>query len=249
MNQGTYYNLLVERISRASSEAAAAAKAIDHAALAGSIREIALRNCIQPYLTHSFKCGTGKVVDTMGHVTKQIDLLVYETKLAPPLMLNENLGIFPAECCEYAFEVKSTITAAEIKSAIEVGRSVAQLRAFPKSQKDGSTVFERNGLKTVLFAFGSDVEGDEMERYLKYDNTPPVFTVLLVLGKGYWFWDNGWYGVRSEDLPDPFGIFALFIAGFTNTLVSREASMRWFNPGSYILREDIIAKPYFKKPK
>lgn len=244
MNQSVYYNLIVERISRAASEAAICAKSIDHSALSGSIREIALRNCIKPYLTHSFKCGTGKVVDTTGHLTKQIDLLVYETKLVPPLMLNEEVGIFPAECCEYAFEVKSTITAAEIRSAIEVGKSIRSLKRFPKTQEDGTIHYEKSGLRNVLFAFGSDIEGDEMERYLKYDATPPVFTVILVLGKGYWFWDEGWYGITAQELPDPAGLFALFIAGLTNTLVAREASMRCFNPGSYILKGSFIARPY-----
>jgi hypothetical protein len=244
MNQSVYYNLIVERISRAVSEAAVCAKSIDHSALSGSIREIALRNCIKPYLTHSFKCGTGKVVDTTGHLTKQIDLLVYETKLAPPLMLNEEVGIFPAECCEYAFEVKSTITATEIRSAIEVGKSIRGLKRFPKKQEDGTIHYEKSGLKSVLFAFASDIEGDEMERYLKYDATPPVFTAILVLGKGYWFWDKGWYGISAQELQDPAGLFALFITGFTNTLVTREASMRWFNPGSYILKEDILVRHY-----
>lgn len=247
MNQGIYYKLIAEKIARATLEASSAAKTIDHSALAGSIREIALRNCIAPYLTHSFHCGTGKIIDTTGYSTKQIDLVVYEKKLAPPLMLNESLGIFPAECCEYAFEVKSTLTAAEIKSAIEVGRSVANLKMFPSSKSEESIVYEQNSIKRVLFAFDSDITGDEIERYLKYDDLQCSFSVLLVLGKGYWFWDEGWHGVSAKDFEDPAEIFSLFVTGFLNTLVCREASIRWFNPGSYILTEVIRAKPYLSE--
>jgi hypothetical protein len=249
MNRRTYYDLIRERMSRAASEAALAAKTMDHATLAGSIREIALRNCIEPYLTHSFRCGSGKIVDTSGYLTKQIDLIVYQTKLAPPLMLSKEVGIFPAECCAYAFEVKSTLSATEIKSALEVANSVRRLRRFPKSDGSEGVSYQQSGPATILFAFDSDITGHELDRYLKYDlDENPAFVALLVLGKGYWFWttDKAWFGVTAEDFGEALGIFALFIAGFTNTLASQEATIRAFIPGKYILPDQIEAKPYKK---
>jgi len=249
VNLRTYYDLIRERVNRAASEAALAAKTMEHAALAGNIREIALRNCVEPYLTHSFRCGSGKIVDTTGHLTKQIDLIVYQTKLAPPLMVSGEVGIFPAECCAYAFEVKSTLNATEIKSALEVANSVKKLRRFPKSDSSGIMSYQQSGPVTILFAFGPDISGHELERYLKYDHDEnPSFTGLLVLGKGYWYWtqDKGWFGAGVEDFSEEQGIFALFIAGFTNTLASQEATIRAFVPGKYMLPYQIEAKPYRK---
>ena len=188
-------------------------------------------------------------MDTTGHLTKQIDLIVYQTKLAPPLLVSREVGIFPAECCAYAFEVKSTLNATEIKSALEVANSVRKLRRFPKSDSSGSLSYQESGPATILFAFGSDISGHELERYLKYDPAEePSFTGLLVLGKGYWFWlkNKGWFGATVEDFSEEQGIFALFIAGFTNTLASQEAMIRAFAPGNYILPEQIEAKPYKK---
>jgi hypothetical protein len=249
MNRRTYYDLIRERIGRAAAEAALAAKTMDHSALAGSIREIALRNCVEPYLTHSFRCGSGKIVDTTGYLTKQIDLIVYQTKLAPPLMVSKEVGIFPAECCAYAFEVKSTLNATEIKSALEVANSVKTLRRFPKSDGTGALSYQQSGPATILFAFGSDISGHELGRYLKYDlDKNPAFTGLLVLGKGYWYWtqDKGWFGATVEDFSEEQAIFALFIAGFTNTLASQEATIRAFVPGNYMLPDQIEAKPFKK---
>lgn len=153
------------------------------------------------------------------------------------------------ECCAYVFEVKSTLIATEIKSALEVAKAVKKLRRFPKS--DGSRIlsYQQSGPATILFAFGSDISGHELERYLKYDQyANPSFAGLLVLGKGYWYWtqDKGWFGATVEDFSEEQGIFALFIAGFTNTLASQEATIRAFAPGNYILPEQIEAKPYKK---
>lgn len=249
MTKRTYYDLIRKRIAHAADEAAEKAKILDHPSLAGTIREIALRDCIEPYLTHSFHCGTGKIVDTTGHLTKQIDLVVYQTKLAPPLMVSAEIGIFPAECCAYAFEVKSTLNATEIRSALEVAESVRRLRRFPKADGNGGLAYQTSGPATILFAFGSDISSHELDRYLKYDTAPnPAFVGILVLGKGYWYWDKekGWHGTTAEEFEEPEGIFALFIAGFTNTLAAHEATLRGFRPGNYILPYEIEAKPYRK---
>jgi hypothetical protein len=163
MTRRTYYDLIRQKIAGAVVEAGVAARSLKNSALAGRIREIALRDCVEPYLTHSFRCGTGKMVDTTGHLTKQIDLVVYQTKFAPPLLLGGEIGIFPAECCAYAFEVKSTLTASEIKRAIDTGRSVRQLRPFPRKNAQGEVVYGPPPIM-VLFSFGSNITGDELKR-------------------------------------------------------------------------------------
>ena len=169
-------------MTHAVAEAASAATAMSHPGLAGQVREIALRNCIAPYLTHSFRCGIGKIIDTTGHVTKQIDLVVYQTKLAPPLLFSNELGLFPAECCAYAFEVKSKLTALEIQKSLAVMETVSQLRRFPNHGKNGALTFQEGSPATVLFAFDADISGNELKRYLMYDKrSNPVFTSMIVL--------------------------------------------------------------------
>jgi hypothetical protein len=244
MSRRTYYDLIRQRLAGAVAEAAVAAREIQNSALAGRIREIALRDCIAPYLTHSFRCASGKIIDTTGYVTNQIDLIVYETKLAPPLLIGEEFGIFPAECCPYVFEVKSTLTSTEIKRSINTGSSVRRLRRFPTENQNGEITY-KDTPPAVLFAFSTDINGNELERYLEYDkNSCPMFTVLFVVGKGYWFWNNQqWYGVRADEHDSPEGIFASFIAGFTNTLAGHEATLRGFSPGKYMCPEELVLKP------
>ena len=237
-----YFDAIIERFRHAVAATRNAARALDHPGLAGTVREIALSDCLSPYLTHSFKSGTGKIVDTTGFVTKQIDLVIYQTKLAPPLMISKDLGVFPAECCAYAIEVKSTLTASELRRALDIAESVSRLRRFPRLE-GGKIIYENQGPATMLFAFGSDIIGSEIERYLQYDGNPnPRFSALFVAGKGYWFYDSAsrqWLGASCIAYEQEEAIFAVFVAGLTNTLVVHEATLRGFNPGSYILFDNL----------
>ncbi|WDD96916.1 DUF6602 domain-containing protein [Thalassomonas actiniarum] len=249
MSKRKYFDYIINLIDSAKREANLLASDIEHHGIAGQIREIALNKCIVPFLTHSFKCGTGKIIDTEGSLSDQIDLVVYHSKLAPALLINSELGIFPAECCAYAIEVKSTLTATEIKDSIKKAKSVRRLQLFPHEDKEGNKVFRNNWVRNVLFAFSSDIKGNEIERYLKYDTSEtPQFIAICVLGKGYWYWSekNGkyqWFGTESSDCTDRYEEYALFLSGFTNTLVGMEATLQGFTPGNYILPKTMYADP------
>lgn len=64
-----YYDYIVDKIHAAHRNANSLAKRIEHHGLEGQIREIAVKDCIEPFLTHSFKCGTGKIIDSFERIT------------------------------------------------------------------------------------------------------------------------------------------------------------------------------------
>ncbi|HEV2270833.1 MAG TPA: DUF6602 domain-containing protein [Steroidobacteraceae bacterium] len=246
-----YFEYITNRIAAAKRQADSLSSGIGHPGLAGEIRELATRECIEPFLTQSYSCGTGKVIDSRQILSDQIDLLVYHKKVVPPILISRDLGLFPVECVRYAFEIKSTLTAEDIRDANKKFRSIQRLVSFPKAQPDGGI---RGGSlpTTVLFAFRSDISGAELDRYRKYtrDENPPC-SVLCVLGKGYWFYHaqkKNWYG---QDTPPPLPAhteFAMFITGFMNTLASEETSLRPFRPGNYVNVDDIILNPIPAEP-
>lgn len=230
-----HFDYLTGLIKAAKEEADKLARHASHHGMAGEIRELAAEKCIAPFLTQSFRCGTGKIIDSLGNKSDQTDIVVYHKKTAPPVFLSDRLGMFPVECVRYAFEVKSTITAAEIKDANNKFRAIAELKSYPKTDENGTLT---TGPKpaTVLLAFSSDISGDELDRYLKHteDSSPPCI-VLCVLGKGYWWYVNGkWHGFRYVTQMPPFVEYAAFMTGFMNTLSNEECSIRPFNPGPYI---------------
>lgn len=241
-----HYDYIANKIAAAKRQADSLCAGIGHHGLAGQIREIAARECLEPFLTQSYQCGTGKVIDSLQALTDQMDLVVYHRKVAPPILVNRDLGLFPVECVRYVVEVKSTLSASEVKDANKKFRSVRKLTSFPKRGADGTL---RGGAlpSTVLLAFASDIVGSELERYLQHtpDDAPPC-TVLCVLGKGYWFYDattRAWHG-QETTAGQPLHLeFCMFITGLMNTLSSEETSMKPFQPGAYISVDDVLLPP------
>jgi len=243
-----HFDYIVDRISSARATADGLARGLKHRGLEGQIREIAARECVEPFLTQSYRCGTGKVIDSNQGISDQIDLVVYDRKVVPPILITPDLGLFPIECVRYVFEVKSRLTAAEIRDADKKFDSVARLIAFPKKNADGSITGSAS-VSTVLLAFDSDISGNELDRYLKHADptrSTPACVALCVLGKGYWFFDGAtkrWHGGATRTGDAAFTEFAYFITGFMNTLAQQELTFRAFQPGSYVHVEDVMMLP------
>ena len=230
-----YFDYITSLIKGAKEKADKLAAQVDHNGLAGEIRELAAQTCIEPFLTQSFRCGSGKVIDSLQNKSDQADIVIYHKKTAPPVFFSSQLGLFPIECVRYVFEVKSTLTATEIKDANKKFRALRALKSYPKTGEDG-VVTGGPMPATVLLAFSSDIVGDELERYLKHteDGFPPC-VVLCVLGKGYWWYTEGkWYGMQVVPNMPPFGEYAAFVTGLMNTLSSEECSIKPFHPGPYV---------------
>lgn len=235
-----YYSYIASRIATTKARADSLAAHVNHHGIEGEIREIAARECIEPFLTQSFQCGTGKVIDSSGNTSDQIDLIIHHKKNIPPILVNRDLGLYPVECVRYVFEVKSTITAKEIRDSNKKFTSISNLHSFRYTKPDGT---ENRGRlpTTVLFAFSSDITGHELTRYISHTGTNSMpATAIVVLGKGYWIYSHrhkSWYGRDTSGRAEDYNEFCLFITGLVNTLSSEESSIIPFTPGGYILDE------------
>ena len=182
-------------IIRHALEEFRAAGEVQHPGLQGQIREIALKNLFEPLLPAGAQVGTGKIIDAVGNQSPQIDLIIYNRNILPPLMYTDDFGLFPVESCLYAIEVKSTMTAAAVKDAIMKAREVAALNftAAEYDERFKPKVPITGGLTFACFAFTSDLKDGsktELERYMEHDpnsNIQPSIPVFCILQKGYWW--------------------------------------------------------------
>lgn len=237
-----HFDYIVNKIATAKRNADSLAAGINHHGLEGEIRELAAKECIEPFLTQSYSCGTGKIIDTSQAISDQMDLVIYHRKVAPPILVNRDLGLFPVECVKYVIEVKSTLTADEIRDTNKKFRSITNLKSFPRRDAEGKATYGPLPT-TVMLAFSSDIVGSEIERYKKYTEGSPPCVVICVLGKGYWFYDrakNDWCGLETSKMTPGFLEFSMFITGCMNTLASEETSMRPFRPGAYVDVDGVI---------
>lgn len=86
------FDYVANRIAAAKRNADSLASGIGHPGIAGQIREVAARDCVEPFLTQSYQCGSGKV-DSMQKLSDQIDLVFYYKKVAPPILVSKDLGL------------------------------------------------------------------------------------------------------------------------------------------------------------
>lgn len=225
MSHPIFLDYLKKDIHDLNAEAALASNA-EHPGITGSIRESAFGKFLEKYLPEGWRIGHGKIIDSSGQTSPEIDLIVYDPRIIPPRFFREPSGFFPIECCLYAIEVKSKSTSQEMQSSIE---KMIKLRNLKSSHTHYGQV------RRLYLAYDTDLKAQtEFERYLKLDNQGvqyPAITAICVLRHGYWFFSqektsdktitNTW---RFFDIAhDPNMISSLLIgilntiAGFTNS--------------------------------
>jgi hypothetical protein len=92
-----YENILRTRV-KAAVEMARAVNKIPHAETRGKIREILFTELLRPLLPPNIGIGTGQVIDRLGNMSTQMDFILFDRSIAPPLMIDNTLGLYPLDC-------------------------------------------------------------------------------------------------------------------------------------------------------
>jgi hypothetical protein len=214
---------------------------IRHRGLAGQVREILVRDLLRPLVPHYMGFGTGKIVDHLGGESAQIDVVVYDKRMMPPLAygLERDVGLFPVEACVYAVEVKTRATARAVREAMSVARSVCALRYAPEWCHDGVPV---GRVATSLYAFGSTARSSEAElqRWLREQGEhdcllarnvngtwvqlpAPALHVMCIVGSGYGYFEPALAEYRWATADSDRAEILSWLGGISNTLLGRTA--------------------------
>jgi len=225
------------------------AAGVDHPFLQGRIREIALENLFKPLLPTGFEMGTGKVIDNRGIQSPEIDLIIYSRSVLPTIMYSERgrLGLFPAEACFYAIEVKSRATAQEIQDAIEKAESLRNLQylAGEYTTRGVAIIHHITPIIPVFFAFTTDLAESgksELDRYRENDpnfEVDPRIRAVCVVGRGYWRFqpdDERGQWIFHSPTPDHDEVID-FLSGVINTIPDSLAKRGHPRLGNYLMLE------------
>lgn len=160
-------------------------------------------------------------------MSNQIDIVLYSRAILPPAVYSQTEGFFPVESCLYTIEVKSRLTAGEIRKAIDNSLSCHGLSHLPTRHISGTTAISAptaHGIN-VLFAFDTDLApgSSELDRYLGAENAivdgKPAIQVICVAGRGYWTSDptkpGGWTWMDADEDHNE---IMMLLAGISNTL-------------------------------
>ncbi|EOG5413242.1 DUF6602 domain-containing protein [Cronobacter sakazakii] len=243
-NKNRYQALLRGKISAAISEARAAA-VLTHQGVKGTVLEILLSKLFRPLLPADIGVGTGHIIDAYGNPpSHQIDIIIYNKAILPPVLVDETIGLFPIESVLYTIEVKTTLTASGLKSsnisAEKVNKNFKYLSG--KFDEEGNTINHQvSHPRSIVFALNSDLKGNrisEAERYKNiYKNEPPYLSAICVAGQEYSYeCDYQWITMRNAN---GFDEILAFIAGVTNTYRSVSETRGYPQLGYYVAPEDI----------
>lgn len=251
MSNALFRNEFISRIKAALARAQAAGL-LNHPGLTGRAREVFVKDLLKPILPSYAELGSGKIADSEGHLSSEVDVVIYSAATLPPLLLDVGFGVYPAEACIYAIEVKSVLTADQLRDALEKHRRLKQFQYLPSALNE---IYKPTGPPSppvipALFAFGSDLalEGKgELARYRELDpdaDTSPVIPVFCVAGRGYWWykanepaekWINHLPTEDNEEIID-------FLGGLANTIPDKVLLKGRPRFGQYLLRPRDIRK-------
>jgi hypothetical protein len=83
---------------------------LGHRLTKGELRELFLNDLLINFMTSQFGIGSGIVVDSYGNESKQVDIIIYDNRILPPIVKNSNLGTYPIESVLAIIEVKSVLS-------------------------------------------------------------------------------------------------------------------------------------------
>lgn len=102
------------------------AAVIQHPTEVGRARENLVRDYLELLIPPGFGAATGFVIDSIGEVSAQQDIIVYRRDYHPSFAIG-GVQYFPVEAVPAVIEVKSTLSTAALITALENGRSVKNL--------------------------------------------------------------------------------------------------------------------------
>ncbi len=193
-----YRSLFLSRIAGAISAAKAAAE-VTQSGVKGTIREILVRDLFRPLLPSDLGIGTGLIATAKNELSPQQDVVIYDRRILPPVLFEATVGIFPIESVLATIEVKTTLTATELRSAYNNAKIIHGY-SYIHGKRNGESghLVSHNVKKAIstIFALDSDLAvgcKTEIDRFKElHPNGDPSVRVICVSGRGYWFYENEW---------------------------------------------------------
>lgn len=107
-----------------------AARSISHDGVMGAVNEQHWISLLRQYLPNRYACDTGIVIDSLGHMSDQIDIIIYDPQYTPKLLTQQSHRYIPAEAVYAVLEAKPTINR---ELLLYAGKKAASVRALHRT--------------------------------------------------------------------------------------------------------------------
>ena len=242
-----FRDLLLGRISAALTNSNALA-GVSHAGLKGQLRETIVRDLVRPFLPLRIGVGQGQIVSHDGQISSQIDVILYDPGIVPPVIFDGKDGLFPLESVLATIEVKSVRNATALREAHEFAERLSRLPYLPgfRNPYTGETRHHlvEHIIPTVL-ALSTDLSANgksELDRmrelgFLSYSGLRGI----CVVGRGCWM------AVGADWYPFPhapqYAEVASFFSALTGALQRVAASRLFPQLDNYLFDQSEMPMP------
>lgn len=104
-----------------------AERSVTHDGKRGDVAENHFLDALRRYLPRRYSAGSAIVIDSLGHTSDQIDVVIYDQQFTPVLLDQQHHKYVPAEAVYAVLEVKPTINRDYLQYAGRKAASVRQL--------------------------------------------------------------------------------------------------------------------------
>lgn len=101
-----------------------AIKGLDHTVTKGQLRELFVIHILKSFLTSQFGVGSGIITNHEGKQSRQTDIIIYDNRILPPFIQEQNIGIYPIESVIATVEVKSWLRKSELLEAEKAAKKL-----------------------------------------------------------------------------------------------------------------------------
>lgn len=172
-----------------------ASSLINHKLTKGELRELFVTNILRHFLTNQFDIGTGIVINQNEEQSNQTDIVIYDNRVLPPFIKEQNIGIYPAESVVGVIEVKSRLTKDAILQS-EDSSKILNEKIYNPSSSRYSDYHHIRPICGIIGFYGTGTRklksAEEGKKWLE-DNLKYNFALCL-FGKYTWLnlRDSGW---------------------------------------------------------
>jgi hypothetical protein len=104
-------------IVKALIEKSKSLSGLSHKETKGVLRELFVTEALRPFLASNCDIGSGIIINQRGAQSHQTDIIIYDNRILPPFIKQQNLGVFPVESVLATIEVKSYLQKGDITKA------------------------------------------------------------------------------------------------------------------------------------
>ncbi len=136
---------------------AEAIRDIEHRGIKGKLRELFVSEVLDSFLTSQFGIGTGTIINTDGVQSNEMDIIIYDKRILPPFIQEQDLAVYPIESVIATIEVKSKLDRCALldteKSAEILRTKVFNPRASLFARNSQSNTFYKTAPICSIFGF------------------------------------------------------------------------------------------------